>query len=269
MMDYRQWTQLQNTEKLRILKNAAANNALEPTDDMIHWWYWMTCHLDSNLKTVSANILAQLKKQTEARVLDQLREIYSCVENILDQCLTFRMNHFETIRSKPCPLTQSSCWDQCGPPLCESYYGHYHECFQWRKHSSSLCSSMDRQAVMESKEIIRCFLIPMVSSMYYVWKLFREDKLRFPIDMEEIHMPPVNDLRSWEVICEDDEEQILFHPALPHPSDFIIQKKKKDGQSWADMARFVISVPTLLSQGSVILSKTPTVFPRVIKPILR
>lgn len=115
---------------------------------------------------------------------------------------------------------------------------------------------------MHTRSIVSVFLQNWVSELYYVWKTCREDCfLREYFDMGQLNFPSFQERNEWEVVCEDDETQILAHPLLPHPMDFVRRIKPKSRQ-YADVARFECTQTSLcLLNHNVILTREPSYFP--------
>jgi hypothetical protein len=65
--------------------------------------------------------------------------------------------------------------------------------------------------------------------------------------------------------------EMLSHPLLPHPADFLVKDKhmeeqKKKSRSYLDKAKFVYQYPGSLEKYIVVFTKTSSVIPKLTSP---
>jgi hypothetical protein len=126
-----------------------------------------------------------------------------------------------------------------------------------------MCDNAKDALTEDVWEMIRGFLEEWLAEFYYVWKLKRQGRIHFSVFLD-IHPMPLDDIRLWEVVCEDDDTQILYHPLLPHPHDFIEKRLVVEGSNlYVDKARFEYQIPGSLSRYPVVLSKKRSILPRM------
>jgi hypothetical protein len=116
-----------------------------------------------------------------------------------------------------------------------------------------MCENAKHALSEDVMEVMNAFMMEWLYGYYYVWKMTRQRRVLLPMAGDTRPMP-LHDIRLWEVVCEDDHKQILCHPLLPHPSDFL-EKRVVDKTStlYVDKARFEYQIPGSLSRFPVVL----------------
>ena len=101
------------------------------------------------------------------------------------------------------------------------------------------------------------FMSSFVSNMYYVLKL------KLSLFPHNVQFPPLNNLDDWEVVCEDDDHQLLSHPLLSHPRDFLTHKKC-EGNRFVEKARFEYYMEGSFETCNVVLTDSPSPIPKLL-----
>lgn len=224
--------------------------------NMEFWFYWMAYFMEKEMVGVVGQF--EKKRTNDVRYLDQLQQMKQYFLEILSKCRAILMKHnfFSGFYDFPC-----GCYSdryRC--------YTKYHKTEKIYD-NCRMCGNA-KDAIMEDVyEMIRGFLVLWLPEFYYVWKLYESNRIRFPIYIPEYDMNilPFDDIGLWEVVCEDDEKQILSHPLLPHPMDFL-EKREIVGDLYVDKAQFQYQIPNTLSSCIVVFSKkTPSLIPKVIR----
>lgn len=123
------------------------------------------------------------------------------------------------------------------------------------------------QNVMEPfYELVSDHLRLWLRDLHYVRKLIERGQVYIPVPLEGIDLPATrfDDVGSWEVVCSDEEKEILCHPLLPDPSDFLVREHVRGGDSFASKARFEFSFPGSLERHRVVLTKAPSTIPKLL-----
>lgn len=87
------------------------------------------------------------------------------------------------------------------------------------------------------------------------------------MSFEDVSFPSLSNPDHWEIICGEEKDiQILAHPLLSHPADFLIHKKR-EGSRYVDKAKFEYYMEDSLPKYNVVLTKTPSPIPKLVKPV--
>jgi hypothetical protein len=127
-----------------------------------------------------------------------------------------------------------------------------------------MCANAKDALMEDVSEVMENFLAQWLSEYYYVWKLNQQGRIHFPVPVQT-HTMSLSDIHLWEVVCGDEEKQILSHPLLPHPLDFL-EKHNRDKSStlYVDKARFEYQIRNTLVQYPVVfLSHKTSIIPRL------
>lgn len=220
--------------------------------ELEYWFYWMAYFMKPQLQDITTALEKAPTK--DARYLDQIQQMATFVNDLLYKCR--------------CVLTaqQSRCFCDVRFP-CRIYRDRFKcYCSNWRMIQVGcikMCENAKFALVEDVMEVMNAFMAEWLYEYYYVWKLSTQGRLHFPI-VVNINPMSLSDIRLWEVVCEDDDKQILSHPLLPHPSDFL-EKCMVDKTStlYVDKARFEYEIPGSLSKYSVVLSYQRSIIPRM------
>jgi len=242
----------QRTDRLDVWKNYLFKH-LSVSWEMEYWFYWMAYFMEHSLKTT----IGTLEKidTKDVRYLDQARQMTVYVNDVLYKCR--------------CVLTaqRSRCFCADMKFPCQSYRERFKcHCFQWDMTKVGclwMCGNAKNALIEDVSEVMKNFLAQWLSKYYYVWKLNQQGRLHLPVPIHT-HTMLLSDIHLWEVVCEDEERQILSHPLLPHPLDFL-EKHNVDKTStlYVDKARFEYQIPGSLVQYAVVLSHKPSIIPRL------
>lgn len=242
------------TDRAALWKNFLFKNMLVSWE-LEYWFYWMAYFMEPELK----NIITALEKAPtkDVRYLDQIQQMATYVKDVLFKCRCVLM-----AQRSHCFCTSS---EMVFP--CETYRVRFFCCcLRWCMTQVGCLKMCDNamQALNEDvAEVMKAFMVEWLYEYYYVWKMKNQGRLHFPVDVN-IHPMSLSDIRLWEVVCEDDDKQILSHPLLSHPLDFL-EKRVVDMTStlYVDKARFEYEIPGSLLKYPVILSKKPSIIPRI------
>lgn len=223
--------------------------------ELEYWFYWMAYFMEPQLE----NIIMTLEKAPtkDVRYLDQIQQMAAYVKDVLYKCrcvLTARRTH---------------CFGTCVEFPCQFYSNRFKCALPSSWHSIQveglmMCENAKYALEEDVGEVLKAFLVEWLREYYYVWKMARQQRIHFSVAVEDTQPMPLSDIRLWEVVCEDDDRQILSHGLLPHPSDFL-EKRMADKTStlYVDKARFEYEIPGTLSQYPVVLSHQRSIIPRM------
>jgi len=251
-LDIKDWCR--STDKIGLWKDYIFNHT--PVSwSMDYWFHWIAYFMEPLLdRTMMALENTDTK---DIRYTDQLRQMKSYVCDTLQKCravLSIHRRHFY----------------QSGNFCCRDYKDRFKcQCKSWYKvkvGSVIMCQQAKNALVEDVMEIMEGSLAQWLRQFYYVWKLNTQGRLTFQVSVSTQTMP-LGDIHLWELVCEDDDKQILAHPLLPHPLDFMERRVlDKTSNSYADKARFEYQIPNTLSRFPVVLSKNPSIVPRLSSP---
>ena len=256
--------------------------------EMEVWFYWMAFLMEEKLTTV-VNHLDGVKTLDD-RYIDQLQQMKVYVQDTLSQCrrvliaersrcygnADFPCQTYKDRFRCHCHRVHAASHLMCAlrrqdsefPCQCHEdrfqcfWFKSY--CSRWNKvriGSILICTAAKNALTEDVSEMIQGFLSQWLYESYYVWKLYRQGRIVFPVPVN-IYPMSLSDIRLWEVVCEDEEKQILCHPLLPHPRDFIERRIVKS-PLYVDKARFQYQIPSTLPFYPVVLSKERSIIPRI------
>lgn len=247
MMDVKEWTK--SNQKFSLFKDYLFNGG-NVSWNMEFWFYWVAYFMESKFSA----IVEQLDnvKTADVRYLDQIQQMKQYVQEVLKKCrsILIKQKFFSSFYEYHDSFYKFPC--KCYHDRFVCYVRHYKS---EKIYNCRMCPRA-KDAIMEDVyEIIRGFLVLWLSDFYYVWKLYKSKRIKFGVYVSDdnVKLMPIDNIKLWEVVCEDDEKQILCHPLLPHPLDFL-EKREIIGSLYADKARFEYQIPGLLSKYPVILS---------------
>ena len=211
--------------------------------ELEYWFYWMAYFMEHQLGDIITTLGTARTK--DVRYTDQIRQMSTHVEDVLHKCR--------------CVLTAQRTRSVCagGEFPCRIYRDRF-RCYCSHRHMTKIgglmmCKNTKDALIEDVAGVMNAFIVEWLCEYYYVWKMTRQRRIRLPMAGDILPMP-LHDIRLWEVVCEDDDKQILSHPLLPHPSDFL-EKRVADNTStlYADKARFEYQIPGSLSRFPVVL----------------
>lgn len=219
--------------------------------ELEYWFYWMAYFMEPQLGDI---ITALEKARTkDVRYLDQIQQMATYVKDVLFKCRGVLI------------AQRSRCTGLEFP--CQNYRDRFKcDCYKWNMTQVghlTMCNNVKHALNEDVAEVMNSFMDGWMNQYYYVWKMNSQGRIHFPV-VVNIRPMSLNDIRFWEVVCEDDDKQILSHPLLPHPSDFL-EKRVVDMTSilYVDKAQFEYHIPGSLSKYPVVLSKQPSIIPRM------
>lgn len=222
-------------DKLCAWENFARGRLTLYLRDIIPTFYWVSRKALDFFPPYFQRVRRMILQANDDRVRHQLFQMEQYLQNFKDLCDRVVREHETTMFDKPCRCSSNS-----------------YQCREWRFELQRL-----------SRNLFRSFMRRSVSQLYYVWKL----------RLFSVHLPPpppLDDLSIWEIICEDEEVQVLSHPLLPHPTDFLHKRKKElGGGRYVDKAQFGCYIPGTLAVHNVVFTKKPSAFPRLSSPLYR
>lgn len=244
-----QWDQ--TVDKFQVWKQYVSGQ-FTVLNDMKLWFGMMAISLEPSLQKIG-----KLKEPThDVRYLDQFYQMKQSVQDLQQRC-----QHL----IQECHFCMESC----------AYQHHYH-CYTGYWDDGYLfitCTVLIRQhaksaLIMDVQEVIQGYLVEWISSSYYLWKLCQQNRLSFAewVNTDEIPILSLNEMASWEVICEDEEKEILCHPCLSHPMDFLERQPILNSHRYVDKARFEYQIPHTLLVYSVVFTKRCSTIPILTKP---
>lgn len=239
-----------HTDRSVLWRNYLFKN-LSVSCDLEYWFYWMAYFMDHSLV---ATITALEKVRTnDVRYLDQTRQMTLYVKDVLRKCR--------------CVMLRSCIGTSAANFPCQLYRDRFRCGRLWRHMTTnvggiSMCANAKNVLIEDVSEVMKNFLAQWLSEYYYVWKLNQQGRIHFPV-LVQTHTMSLSDIHLWEVVCGDEEKQILSHPLLPHPLDFL-EKHNRDKSStlYLDKALFEYQIPGSLVQYPVVLSPhKPSIIP--------
>lgn len=220
--------------------------------------YWLCQMLSNEIDNVLASISWSMKTINDPRYTSQLVIFHDELVDEQAACRKFIKDNHESMQindRRKCRMT----W----------YHYNRHSCRPYKLGSLLLCYEQYRSIECTHyfglrREFFGC----MIRDLYYVRKLRCQRRLSVPLCIEvfEFGNDPLGNLASWEVVCADDEKELLSHPLLPHPSDFLVRDLcMKKGKTYADKARFEYSFTSGLDGYKVVFPMDkPCVIPRLL-----
>lgn len=202
------------------------------------WIQLVTMFIHQELYQIMDNL--NRIQTVDHRYKKQISHFYHIIESMDKRC-QFSFQHDVNISChdlEPCHF----CYDTkrvCGIPL---------------------CASLRNQIKIQAIDILSFFVSQWISGFYYLCQLYYKGRFHLNFFIEP-KIKPLNQLSSWEVVCENEDEQLLSHPSLPDPSDFILHKKKLIGDSYVEKAQFEYSFPKTLENYSVTFPKNGSFLP--------
>lgn len=241
-----------NTDRAALWKNFVFQN-MSISWELEYWFYWMAYFTEPQLRdTITALEKAPTK---DVRYRDQIQQMATYVKDVLFRCRGVLI------------AQRSRCFCTGAKFPCQYYRNRFKcDCFSWHMTQVGclrMCDNAKHALKEDVAEVMNAFMDEWLHEYYYVWKMSSQGRIHFPV-VVNIHPMSLSDIRFWEVVCEDDDKQILSHPLLSHPSDFL-EKRVVDMTStlYVDKARFEYQIPGSLSKYPVVLSKQPSIIPRM------
>lgn len=226
-MNYVEWYVLPDTEKCRIWESMASGQQL----DLLNGWsYSLARAMEEQCDAFQTWVAARVKATCDIRCIHALSELSEPVQNI----------------RKGCRIIQQYAASQ----ETHAWWLEWWDAFPSVKY--------------ESQQLFRCLVRPLVSQSYHAWRMCRA---WLGMSGEMIGNFHWDDLSGWERVCEDEETEVWSHPALPHPADFLYKTKTPlTSLRYADKAQFQCQFPNTLCRYSVVLSRTPSLVPKLSAP---
>jgi hypothetical protein len=222
-----------------------------------YWFYWVAYFMEQKLVDVVKSL--EKVQTVDDRYLDQVQEMMRYIQNIMYKCRYVLVRNTQHLFSQdifPCP--------------CQLYQDRF-RCFHvnmqaFKIGTMSICTNAKNVLMQDADELIRGFLEQGLSDCYYVWKLYMNNRIHFPVWVDNLNIQhlPLHVISLWEVVCEEQDIQILCHPLLPHPRDFLEKRLViKDSNLYVDKAQFEYEIPGTLSYYPVVLSSKPSIIPKI------
>lgn len=251
-MDLTHWKNLHNENKFKTFQDYV-NDKLSCTQDFIDWLNWIAVMMAEKIRSKSLIVIRyKLQTLTDERYLHQLRELENLLQK-LERLLD---------KKQPNPLKKNF---PCSRITFSSYKLHStstdkQRCYHFTNNTvykgTTFCFFAFSNIEEWSTMLLDKFMSYYVSNMYYVLKL------KLSIFPHNIQFPPFSNLEDWEVVCEDDDHQLLSHPLLPHPRDFLTHKKC-EGNLFVDKAKFEYYMEGSLHTYNVVLTNSPSPIPKL------
>lgn len=270
-MDTEQWTNMPDHDKLFTWEKFACGQ-LTPINDIILKFYWVSRMMRDFLPPYLQRVKNRLLHTNDDRVYHQLILMEQYLQEHKDLCDRVVREHETTMigqleKEYDDHSLHFVLLFQCGRKWmhdrnwkCLDRCRHIRILLHGTPWTVHLCIRTYLDIQKLSRNMFSAFLERSVSQLYYVWKI-RLFTVSIPFP------PSLDDLSTWDVICEDDEVQVLSHPLLPHPADFLHKKKKgTDGERYADKAQFGCYIPGTLTVHNVVFSKKPSIIPQLKRP---
>lgn len=228
----------------------------QATWHMEFWFSWMAYFMEVELKELIEALHKTQTKTQDQRYLDQLLQMTGWVQETLNKCRRTIGKNAYAIHNHEFPC---SCFQDRF-----SCYSHKRPKVLIKNTKTYMCHRAKDALMQDVYDVLHGFLVSWLSDSYYVWKLYQEKRINFPVyifdmDVKFLHF---DDIGSWEPVCGDEEKEILSHPSLPHPSDFL-EKRKIIGSSYADKARFEYQMPGSLDKNIVVFTKKKSIIPKI------
>lgn len=224
-------------------------------------WYGLLAESHHDNKTIFVlYCLCHMLSTTFQRVINSIRW---CLRNTRDERYIDQLHGFQDILVKHL--------DMCGGFLnkhqlqmkrhvkCLHFYTY---CRTHRVHGVDVCN-IDYIGVRFNHFSVLCrdLFQLWVRDFYYVYRLAQQHRISIPVPLDPVS---IGGLTSWETICMDGEMELMNHPLLPHPSDFLVKYTNfGQGTTYVDKARFQYSFFRPL-EGGVVFTRTPSVIPRLL-----
>lgn len=244
---------------------------LQPEWATVVWFHCISFCLGPQLKGVV--VALDNAHTTDVRYTDQLSQMKAYVLDTMNKCR----------HTLICPLVDPSSVLPCSEYTSRFFCFPTHNLAQKLRHQSSnilpyyntihrtekigpiyMCHSANMALKDDVWQVLNGLLTTWLSQFYYVCKLYKEGRLSFPIGLTDKYIKPLSlsDVSLWEVVCADDEKEILSHPMLPHPADFL-EKKEIKGDTYASKACFQYQIAGTLKCYPVVLTHTPSIIPKL------
>lgn len=237
----------------KFLTNYSQQHCENQDPDDLLYVYYFTFFMLQLLKDVMISIKRTIVH--DVRYLDQLYAFQLQVSRFHCQCSSILI-----------------FYDDCIKRLGKYHFrcrriDRYHRCFYYMEmelHKTLTCAVVLKKIKFQVEQVLSYNFQDILSDFYYVYCLYKQNRIRFPFSLNSqyISIKPLGDLRSWEVICEDDDTQFLCHPCLPHPNDFLIKKKKLITNTYVSKARFEYQFKSF-DKCVVVFTKTPSFIPKL------
>lgn len=252
-MDLTTWNNLHDEDKFKTFQDYL-HDKLSHTPDLADWLNWVALMMAEKIRNEALVVIKQkLPRLMDERYIHQLTEL----DNILQKLVSL-LDKKQPDRSQK----ELKCQKLSSYKLRKKLpYYHSDRCYHFMNNvvykGTTFChlafSNMEEWSAM----ILDKFMSFYVSNMYYVLKL------KLSIFPQDIQMPPFSNVDDWEVVCEDEDYQLLSHPLLPHPRDFLTYKKC-EGNRYADKAKFEYYMEGSFDTCSVVLTNSPSIIPKLL-----
>lgn len=257
-MDYRQWT---ISDKTKTFKMFLLQDKLDPAENLLKWINMICYIMTTKLEYAITSLMMKMLFIKEYKVLHQLQILQNNMSSLLDKCKSnSNTSNFQCKDyMKYCLCGKMSKWS---PQMSFAF------CKTTTVNSVVMCQILKDDIDRDCRHILSEFLTSWLAELYYVRNLYIQD-LSIYVNTDKIKKPNFNDIREWELICEDEDTQILSHPLLPHPSDFLIRNIIK-GNRYLDKAGFEYKMSNnSITMHTLCFTKTPSIVPKMIKKEFR
>lgn len=256
-MNIKQWNNLSNDDKFKIFQDYLHDKLSLTQDNLMGWLQWISVMMTEKTRKNLDIIQNKLRQLRDERYIHQLNEL----ENLLQNLATLLDKKQPNPQQKEfqCEQDPTTPTYRC-PRYSVRYYHKNCRCIikvRTKYHGTIFCNTSFSRLKEWSTMIFDKFMSFYVSNMYYVLKL------KLSIFPRDIQFPPLDNLDDWELVCEDDDHQLLSHPLLPHPRDFLTHKKS-EGERFVDKAKFEYYMDTSLDTCRVVLTHSPSTIPKLL-----
>lgn len=133
----------------------------------------------------------------------------------------------------------------------------------------AICPFFKKMLVSQTTDIVKTMMERWMSDMYYVRQMYNQNHFRLCVILPKKYLS-FTKKNEWQTICESEDEILLNHPMLPHPSDFILIKKNTSGlgNTYVEKARFHYAIKSIkrnINQYAVCFNKHQQIIPMVIQ----
>lgn len=210
---------------------------------------------------------------TGQSIVKKMQCLYHSVAKVAVHDVRYKDQLFEFSREIQCLCTRISVsmahCEESIQQIGEYTYGSPYTlsfCSPIRLHGVLVSGNARSSMEMDADKVLSGLFENILARYYYVFKLQRQGRLHMPFFLwyHRVPMRPLGDLRSWDAICEDGDMTLLSHPALPHPSDFLLKKERQsDSSSYLERCRFEYQFPGTLQRYSVVLGRKRSPIPKL------
>lgn len=233
--------------------------------------YWLCYAFVGKLEKTIQSVQWTIRHTQDPRYTRQLYQFHDLVTAHVKTCKEMMAKHrpyVETVLTRESIIKESNQRPLYGRvfrkvPCCIG------PCYLFTPDGLQICRKLYWDIMAPFDALVSDFLRLWLQDLYYVQKLIGRGLIRIPVPIDCLRLPAARfqDLDSWEVVCSDEEREILCHPLLPDPSDFLVREYVPEGDRFVDKARFQYSFPGSLERHRVVFTETPSVLPILVPAV--